>query len=607
MFNTVNKYSALMLFVGLLQIGFGDAQTLAYYKTRSLDECMTVQESENMHQVSFYFPGFEDMEPLLAGYQFRSPGPVKLTIKKAISNNGEVVLFTRLFTKNIAKLIFSAGTETCSEKIELAIGRDGYQVPGLHAAGCIARSAGNTSILNVSVVAKDSSLPVTCIVGDLWIGTSEIQKHLSPSALFVQYPFDNAKKQQSFSSSPFDSYGLCAYFPKDQKEEDFKGGVFIEDSVKSTQQLLSEMFVPMMRNYPFYEQRNISRTDFVLRAANFEERYRNLPLYSYVDSLNSFISNNLKDAHFYLRVANKNRKTERSPVYVYKIDGVFKVAGVFDDSLKLKIPPGTNIVSINDKNISDGSFGTRDVNAFLKKQPGEKMKLGYQGPDGNTAWVLYTIKESYRTPAAFSPANLRLNILGDSVAYYKINKINAELPLDFVSRIETINTCRKLILDFRNNGGGDFLAGAQFLSYFINHRFTYFDYENIATGKIDPVIVKENSTPFSYRKDGKIIILIDESTACIAELVVNTLKSRRDNVWIIGKEPSRGALSFVYEINLPGDDIVIATNCLDTGRFLLNGKSIEGKGISPDIKVAINSIEDLQPYRDKVLTTAISK
>lgn len=585
----------------------GLTQTLAYYKSRKLHIRYSIRESTELPKVDFYFPRFDDFAPLPYGYNVTSPAEIQLAVDGSKEEFSEIIVFTRFFTRNIAKVFVSAAGGNCPERVEIEFHKDGYQVPGMNSIGCMVTAIKERPSLRISYTLIDSTRPFVLMIGDLWIGANTIEKFLSPSAMFVQFPFANAKVQKTFPNSPFDSYGECAYFPKNQKEEDFKGVIFVEDSVKNSAQLLSEIFIPLLQKYPFYRIRNINKKLFIERARLLIQRTRALPLCSYIDSLNNFLSKNLKDAHFSIRSSCSNKRAEKTPLYAYPINGHHVIAGVFDDSLRNSIPLGSEIVKIDEEVIDGVNYDGRDINALLKKLPGQKVNIVVKIPDGRNEQVTYSIKEKYKIPPAFSPGNFVWKVINDTVAYYKINKINSELPLDFVSKLDSINTKKKLILDFRNNGGGDFLAGAQFLSYFINHRFTYFKYEDVNTNIIDSVVVNENRSPFHYRADGKIILLIDESTACIAELVVHTLRTKRNEVTIIGREPSRGALSFIYEINLPKDNIVIATNSLDTGRFLLGGKSIEGKGISPDVRVVMNSVRDLQPYEDKVLTTAISK
>ncbi|MDE3250668.1 MAG: hypothetical protein KGO82_18545, partial [Bacteroidota bacterium] len=395
--------------------------------------------------------------------------------------------------------------------------------------------------------------------------------------------------------------------PVDQREEDFKGSLFLEDSLKSSRDLLSDIFIPLLENYAFYAERHLKKEEVIEKAVSVLDRSKRAGLCDLVDSLNRFIVTELREPHFYIKSACYNRKAEKTAMYVFPIQGRQLVAGVFDDSLSMHVPLGSELTEVNGQEITKEDLNPKDVNALLKGIPGKQVHVTIR-PEGQTArTVSYVLKDKYRIPAGFSPANFDFRYLNDSVAYYKISKINPELPLDFASRLDSINGRAKLILDFRNNGGGDFLAGAEFLSFIIGHKFTYFDFEAFPSGHRDSVVVRENATPFHYRPDGKLVLLVDGSTACIAELVVYTLKTRYKNVVVVGREHSRGALAFIYEINFPKDNIVVATNCLDTGKFLLGGQSIEGKGIKPDIPVEIQSVLDLQPYQDKVLKVAISQ
>jgi C-terminal processing protease CtpA/Prc len=594
---------SLTLFLAVSRI---EAQPLAFYKVREIKKAFTIA-GDGTQETAFFFPHAEEFGPLNKGYAIKAPGQIVLSGKTDGVPTPETVLFVRLYTRNISKVRFSVPGGEEKKPIEIPVAKDGYQLPAFLRAEKLLPLPGDPAALKISYSLSDSSRPFTLVIGDLWIGEEHIADRLSPSDIFVHAPFANAVRQTAWQWSPFDSYGECAYFPVDQKEENFKGSIFIHDSSQTSNQLLSGILLPLLDHYPFYAARGVRKDSLRQSAAAFLRRHQNLPLCPFIDSINTFLRTSLHDPHFSIRGACDNRKALRTPLYAYYLKGRYRIAGIFDDSLKTRVSLGTELLAVDGKLLDTARTGARDINGLLRKLPGEKVNITVRHPDGRVEDLAWQVKDKYKIPATFSPGNLDMKFIGDSICYYRIGKINMELPLDFASRLDSINTRKKLILDLRGNGGGDFLAGAQFLSYLIGRSYHYFDYEDVRTGKIDSVIIKANQTPFHYRPDGRIILLVDESTACIAELLVHTLRARRNNVVVVGRESTRGALAFIYEINLPKDNVVIATNCLDTGRFLLDGRSIEEKGISPDLRVVIEQIDDLQPYRDKVLSTAISK
>ncbi|MBS1663073.1 MAG: hypothetical protein JST68_18665 [Bacteroidetes bacterium] len=594
---------SLTLFLAVSRM---QAQPLALYKVREVKKAFTIA-GDGSQETAFFFPHAEEFGPLKKGYAIKAPGLIALSGKFSGVPTSETALFIRLYTRNISKVRFAgAGTGGEEKKpLEISVSKDGYQIPAFLKAEKLLPWLGDPAALRISYSLSDSSRPFTLVIGDLWIGEEHIADRLSPSDIFVHAPFANAARQTSWQWSPFDSYGECAYFPADQKEENFKGSIFIQDTTQTSNQLLSGILPSLLDHYPFYATRKVSKDSILRSASAFLHRNQNLPLCPFIDSINTFLWASLHDPHFSIRGACDNRKALRTPLYTYYLKGRYRIAGIFDDSLKSRVSLGTELLAVDGKVLDTAR--ARDINGLLRRLPGERVNITVRHPDGRVEDLAWQVKDRYKIPATFSPGNLDMKFIGDSICYYRIGKINMELPLDFASRLDSVNTRKKLILDLRGNGGGDFLAGAQFLSYLIGRSYHYFDYEDVRTGKIDSVVIKANETPFHYRSDGKVVLLVDEATACIAELLVYTLRAQRNNVVVVGRESTRGALAFIYEINLPKDNVVIATNCLDTGRFLLGGRSIEEKGIAPDFRVVLEQVDDLQPYRDKVLTTAISK
>jgi C-terminal processing protease CtpA/Prc len=331
-----------------------------------------------------------------------------------------------------------------------------------------------------------------------------------------------------------------------------------------------------------------------------------MPLDRYVKELNTFLITKVKDPHFFIDCKLTNIKRPLSPIAVARINERYQVAAVFDDSLRSLLPTGSIILKVDDTKVGKHIPEIARLNQLIRKVPGEEVTLSFKTPNGKYQSLHYKIKDRYTIPSTFRPVNLALRPLNDTTIYYKINQVNTELTLDFVSKLDTINKRKKLILDFRGCGGGDVIAGAQFLSFFTDGPFKYFDFIPLDSERKDSVIVQGNTSPFRYRKDGRIIILADNNTACTAELIIYRLRQMKNYaVTFIGKENTKGALALLTEIMLPAKDVSIGTNAMITGKILLDGKSIENIGIRPDIYVQVNEVADLQPYNDLVLKTAI--
>lgn len=589
----------------------GYSQTFAYYQILQSDTLFSLTNNTELQTIDFYFPylqNFGTRKTALAVF----PGTKQLTLqRKNDIKNLPPLFYARVYTKNIKKVIFY-NDAILSERFitQINIISDGYQLPSEVNLDSLKIWLGKQDSLSIKIAyeLKDNNQPFSLIIGDLYIGTNHIRRSLSPSKIFQHYPFANSKIIKSYETHPFDSYGIYAHFPANETEEDFKGTVLIEDSSKSSKELLSTIIVPLINHYPFYEEKRLDKKIILKEAVLLLKRIQGQSICDFTDSLNRFIISTFNDPHFRIRTECTTKKT-LTPVYVYPINGKYLVGAVLDENLKKTIPLGSEVMEINGVSLIGNAlpFKNEEIDRLFKREKGATINLKLKLDNGKIDTVSYTIKDKYTIAKGFKPKDLELRYLNDSTAYYKINKISNALQLDFINKLDSINTKRKLILDLRGNGGGDIIGAARFASYFINSSFKYYDLLDLASHKMDSVIVQTNSSPFHYRQDGQVIVLIDEATACAGELLASTLKRNNKNVTIIAKSASAGALAFVYEIVLPKDGIVISSNSLEPGKIFINGKVIEDKGVDPDTLVKINYVSDLQPYNDKVLKTAISK
>lgn len=601
------RYSLAACCFCLLLSSISRAQATAYYLSKNIDTIYALIKDESK-ATPFYFPQSNELTSLNEGYRIHDEQhQFVLARNRDVSNPQNLLFLTRLFCYNVKTISFTFTGKENQKTIDFSISRNGYQ--------SLLSSAINFSDstfskfrniqLNVSYKKIKDQDEATVIVGSMMIGDEHLNKFLSPVKLFQNAPFNNAKEPTAYITSRFDSYGFYSHFPEDQIEENFKGTVYVEDTNTNSSQLLGSLCIALLENYPFYKERGLSRTKTLTEVKKVIAASSGMPLDRYVKELNTFLITKVKDPHFFIDCKLPNIKRPVSPIAVSKINDHYQVAAVFDDSLKSLLPIGSIILKVDDIKVKAAREIAR-LNQLLRKTPGEEVALSFKSPAGKQQTIHYKIKDRYTVPPAFRPVNLALKPLNDTTIYYKINQINTELTLDFVSKLDTINKRKKLILDFRGCGGGDVIAGAQFISFFTDGPFKYFDFEPLNSDRKDSVIVQGNTSPFRYRKDGRIVILADNNTACTAELIIYRLREMKNyDVAVIGKENTRGALAILTEIMLPAKDVSIGTNAMITGKMLLDGKSIENIGIRPDIHVQVNAITDLQPYNDKVLKTAI--
>lgn len=186
------------------------------------------------------------------------------------------------------------------------------------------------------------------------------------------------------------------------------------------------------------------------------------------------------------------------------------------------------------------------------------------------------------------------------VAWIKIHSFLGENTLDEWDRtvevIQNSSTVRRLIIDLRDNGGGDNscirLLGDFFRSSDVLVRFEYL----LGEGAREEVVLNSMS-PRSRLMTYPAVVLINENTASMAEISAMALRDNR-SVLLVG-ETSYGKGTTQTWLNLAEDFAIHLT----LGKWYSpKGTSVEGIGIEPDF------IREDNPRKkgDEQLNTALA-
>jgi C-terminal processing protease CtpA/Prc len=600
--SSLNSWAFYLISVFLFTCALAvKGQSVAYYRVQRTDTLYVLNKNVG-NKRQFFFPGYGIERELTTAVEITQNGIIPLIKKTKDSVPTDHTVIIRLFSQNIKSVQLLSEGSACSTPKTIEIKKDGYQYPVIYLDSCIRKMINSNRGVSLSFRLTDEKKPFKLLIGQLLIVHQQSETNLSPSIVFQQPSFLNWSQKVGYSNKPFESYGIFQSFPSDQKDEDFKGSLLISDKGKSETAIIGEVLPALIAHYPFYNERKIDKGKVEKRLNDILRECKNLDKCALIDTLNNYLSQCFRDPHFTIR-SECHVTPVFTPVYTYRIKGKVVVAAILDDEIRQKLTLGDQLVAID--SIAVEKTGDRDYNTVLKREPGKTASLIVIDSNGKEKTISYIVKNKYTIPPNYNINNFTFKYLDDQTAYYKINRIAPQLPLDFFGKLDSINQKKRLIVDLRGNGGGDFLSGAQFLTYFIDKPFKYFEFRNIITNRTDPVVVRQSSSPVKYRSDGELILLIDESTACVAELMAYNLKAYYPHVKIVGKSPTRGALAFLYEINVQSKSVVIANNCMDTGKIYLDGRTLETTGIKPDLLVDINNVSDLQPYNDKVLKTAL--
>lgn len=604
----MNLKKNILSFHFLLLLTFVNAQITAYYKNEEVTKIYSiVDEKEN---TNFFFPVYNNFPYKNKGYSVRENTSIEIPEKFINNFKDGLSISIRYYTKNVANIHFYIVN---NENKRQEISNNFNPVDGYNVSGIIGLDLNKNQFLKQIVIEfdiKNKNMPFDFIFASLDLVKYVLKNEVSPSNIFQNYPFDNGKFRNDFKYTTFQSKLLLSKFPKSITKEKFKGSIeIINKGNKSINEMLIECVLLFLKDYPFYREKKINEDEFLKSSKLTFEKYEDLSKCDLIDSLNVYLNRTINDPHFKIR-SNCEKSEKYTPIYVYEIKGKYIISAIFDEELKQKIPLGSEILKINNQSFLDEKLNYKDINEkLLKNIKGSSVSLEIKTPSEEIKKISYFIKDKYHIPDNFKPQNLLIKKIDDSIVYFKINKITSDLNISYLNNYNLINNSKGLVLDFRGCSGGDFVAASQFLSYILDKKFLFFKYGDGYDNKKYPIIVnKPKDNTYIFNKNKKIALLTDEGTACVAEMMINALsKYRNIKPIIVSKDQhTAGALSFAYEVNLP-EGVNILTNCLgDKRKIFLDNKIIENSGIKSHIITSIESVEDLQPYNDKVLKNGIN-
>ena len=195
-------------------------------------------------------------------------------------------------------------------------------------------------------------------------------------------------------------------------------------------------------------------------------------------------------------------------------------------------------------------------------------------------------------------------LLPDSVLYLRFDAFRASIAAQLRDSLRAYPQARALVLDMRNNGGGDAAETIRAAGLFLPHR--------VSAGEFFSRVTRLNLGFFRIRDGSKpttggapdadlrpLAILTGVLTGSGGELLAALLQEER-RATIVG-DTTCGCLTAVTKrVPMPGGGMLMISN---RGYKTRRGTIVEGHGVAPDIVVRQTRAE-LVARRDNVLDAA---
>ena len=265
-------------------------------------------------------------------------------------------------------------------------------------------------------------------------------------------------------------------------------------------------------------------------------------------------------------------------------NGLVKVVSPIDDTpaAKAGIKAGDYITNINGETVVGMSLN--DAVSKMRGKVGEKVKLSIRRV--NSKPIELTIKRQ-----EIKIQSVKNEIKEDSIVYIRISSFTEDVDK---SVSEAITKAKKklknkllgIVIDVRNNPGGLLDQAVDVSDLFLEKG------EIVSTrSRNEADTVKYMANEGDIAKGLPIVVIINEGSASASEILAGALQDHHRAIILGEKSFGKGSVQTVIPLRDYG------AMRLTTARYYTpSGRSIQAKGIEPDVEVKPAKIEELEPY-----------
>lgn len=274
--------------------------------------------------------------------------------------------------------------------------------------------------------------------------------------------------------------------------------------------------------------------------------------------------------------------------------GFVRVIAPIDDTpaARAGIQPGDLIIRIDEKSVKGMSL--EEAIKMMRGEPGSEIDLTLSR-DGESGPIEVTLER-----AVIKVTSVRSEMLEQGYGYVRISNFQQNTGKDFVETLEKLKEDNKgalkgLVLDLRNNPGGVLQAAVAVADAVLDEgKIVYTE------GRIQDSQLQFNASEGDVARDVPMVVLINAGSASASEIVAGALQDHGRAVVLGTDSFGKGSVQTVMPL---GPDYAIKlTTAL---YFTPDGRSIQAKGIKPDIRVPQARLENVssgQPMTEADLT-----
>ncbi|MBT5483641.1 MAG: S41 family peptidase [Gammaproteobacteria bacterium] len=274
-------------------------------------------------------------------------------------------------------------------------------------------------------------------------------------------------------------------------------------------------------------------------------------------------------------------------------DGFIKVIAPMDGSPAAiaGVQAGDLIIKLDDTPAREVTLG--DTVDLMRGEPGTDIVLTILREGVSDPFVITVTREIIQS------RSVRSRVLEPGYAYIRVASFSVDTGTevkDALKKLHEENALKGVVMDLRNNPGGVLQSSVGVVDAFITEGLIVY-----TEGRIDNSEMRFEASNEDPSQGVPLVVLINSGSASASEIVAGALQDHQRAI-IMGT-PSFGKGSVQTVLPLTNDRAIKLTTAL---YFTPNGRSIQAKGIVPDITVDRGQVtripDSLISYREADLT-----
>lgn len=255
-------------------------------------------------------------------------------------------------------------------------------------------------------------------------------------------------------------------------------------------------------------------------------------------------------------------------------DGFIKVISPIDDTPahKAGVQAGDLIIKLGDQPVKGLSL--EEAVNLMRGKPGTTLTLTIMR-DGESAPIAIDVVRD-----VIKVVSIKSRMLESGYGYVRIAQFQAQTGGEFIDAINELiksngGQLDGLILDLRNNPGGILQAAVKATDALLDNGLIVY-----TEGRIPSSRLQFSATPGDITNDSPIVVLINGGSASASEILAGALQDHGRAVVMGTQSFGKGSVQTVIPL-----DETHAIKMTTARYFTPNGRSIQAKGIRPDIEV----------------------